>query len=152
LGQSRGGFSTKIHIVTEGQGIPLVFTLTPGQRHDSTEFANVVNAVPLGPGAGVAGPHEDWPDALAGDKGYSSGDIRAFLESRRIEDVIPTKINEERREGFDKDKYRQRNVVERCIGWLKECRRIATRYDKLAVRYGAMVTLGIIMTYVKLLT
>ena len=138
--------------MTEGEGIPLVFTLTPGQQHDSTEFANVVNAVPLGPGASAEGPHEDWPNALAGDKGYSSEEIRAFLERRGIKDVIPTRSNEERRKGFDKKQYRKRNVVERCIGWLKECRRIATRYDKLAVRYGAMVTLGIIMTYVNILT
>jgi transposase len=141
-----------VHIVTDSQGIPLVFTLTPGQQHDSTEFINVVNAVPLGPGAEVDQPHECWPKALAGDKGYSSGAIREFLEQRGIEDVIPTKSNEERREGFDKEKYRERNVVERCIGWLKECRRIATRYDKLAVRYGAMVTIGIICTYIDLLT
>jgi transposase len=141
-----------VHIVTDSQGIPLVFTLTPGQQHDSTEFVNVVNAVPFGPGTEIDRPHKDWPEALAGDKGYSSGAIRDFLKKRGIEDVIPTKSNEERRESFDKEKYRKRNVVERCIGWLKECRRIATRYEKLAVRYGAMVTLGFIRMYLDLLT
>jgi transposase len=138
--------------VTDGNGVPLAFTLTPGEQHDSTEFENVVNAVPIAPGAEVEKPHKDWPEAMAGDKGYSSGKIREFLEKRGIEDVIPTRSNEERRDDFDKEKYRQRNIIERCVGWLKESRRIATRYEKLAVRYGAMVTIAIIMTYVDLLT
>lgn len=52
---------------------------------------------------------------------------------------------------FDQEKYRQRNVVERCIGWLKECRRIFTRFEKLAVNYRAMVHLAMIERYLRLL-
>lgn len=85
------------------------------------------------------------PAAVAADKGYSSGAIRQWLETNQIRDVIPAKSNEQRRDDFDRELYRERNVVERCIGWLKENRRIATRYEKLAVHYLAMVKLGVIL-------
>ncbi|MEN9938944.1 MAG: hypothetical protein RLZZ387_5523 [Chloroflexota bacterium] len=53
---------------------------------------------------------------------------------------------------YDPVRYRGRNVVERCIGWLKECRSVATRYEKLAVHYLGMVELAIIERYLRLLT
>ena len=58
--------------------------------------------------------------------------------------MIPTRKDQRRRPGFDKALYRERNVVERCIGWLKECRRVATRYEKLAVHYAGFVQLAMI--------
>ena len=76
---------------------------------------------------------------------------REWLERRRIEDVIPAKAKPERRSGFDEEKYRRRNVVERCIGWLKECRRIATRFEKLAVNFVAMFKLAMIRRYLRVL-
>ncbi len=92
---------------------------------------------------------EDWPHAVAGDKGYISPSIREWLKARTIKDVIPTRENQKKRPKLNKRLYRKRNVVERCIGWLKECRRVATRYEKLAVRYLAMVKLAIIREYLK---
>ena len=71
------------------------------------------------------------PNAFAGDKAYSFPWIRMWLAKRRIEAVIPTRSNQPR-ERLDKRKYRGRNVVERCIGWLKESCRVATRYETLA--------------------
>jgi len=65
--------------------------------------------------------------------------------------VIPTKSNEKPRPGFDKEAYRRRNVVERCIGWLKECRRIMTRFEKLAVNFVAMFKLAMIRRYFRVL-
>ena len=62
---------------------------------------------------------------MAGDEGCSSGRVRAWIAAAGARDVVPTKANEERREGFDEGLYRERNVVERCFGWLKECRRVA---------------------------
>ena len=88
------------------------------------------------------------PDAIAGDKGYSSGAIRRWLAKRDIQDVNPTRKDEKKR-AFNKRKYRERNVVERCIGWPKECRRIATRYENLAVMYLAMLKLAIVRGYLK---
>ena len=89
------------------------------------------------------------PNRLAGDKGYSFPKIRRWLRRHRIQPVIPTRDapreHEERRDPtFDKSSYRRRNVIERCVGWLKECRRIATRFEKLAVNFLAMVKLAMI--------
>ena len=84
------------------------------------------------------------PGAVAGDKGYSSGKVRAWIAAIGALDVVPTMRHEPRREGFDTDLYRERNVVERCFGWLKECRRVATRYEKLAVHFLAMVKIAMI--------
>lgn len=89
------------------------------------------------------------PTAVAGDKGYTSQFVRAWLNDRGVRDVIPTQKNQKPRRNFSRKLYRERNVIERCIGWLKECRRIATRYEKLAVRYLAMVKLGMIREYLK---
>ena len=52
---------------------------------------------------------------------------------------------------FDRETYRQRNVVERCIGWLKECRRLLTRFEKLAVNFLGMVTIAMIERYLRIL-
>lgn len=83
------------------------------------------------------------PNAVAGDRGYSYPRIRAWLSKRAIEAVIPNRSNQPRVR-LNKRKYRGRNVVERCIGWLKWCRRIATRYEKLGESYLAMVKLAMI--------
>lgn len=89
------------------------------------------------------------PDRLAADKGYSYHRVRSWLRQRRITPVIPTRDdlddpNQRRDPNFDKESYRRRNVIERCIGWLKECRRIVTRFEKLALNYTAMIKLGMI--------
>lgn len=84
------------------------------------------------------------PSALAGDKAYSSKKIRDWLKGHKIESVIPTRQDETRDDSFDREKYRRRNIIERCIGWLKEARRVATRYEKLAVSFASMIKLAII--------
>jgi transposase len=85
---------------------------------------------------------------LAADKAYSMRRIRSWLHRRKIKPVIPQRSNQVGRLGghlkFDGEKYKKRNVVERSISWLKECRRIATRYEKLAVNFQAMIDLAII--------
>lgn len=146
LGRSRGGWGTKIHLVTDGKGLPLAAVVTPGQAHESKSFEDSLDAVripPCGPGR----PRRR-PGALAADKGYSFRRIRHWLHRRKIEPVIPQRSNQVGRvgghRGLDKTKYKRRNVVERCVGWLKECRRVATRYEKLAVNYMGMIDLAII--------
>jgi len=89
------------------------------------------------------------PNAVSGDKGYSYPAVRKWLRDHKIKDVIPTRSNQPRRLGFDKAMYRKRNIIERCIGWLKECRRIATRYEKLAVHYMGMLKLAMIRKYLR---
>ena len=87
-----------------------------------------------------------------GDKGYSAADLRDWLIDRGIQPVIPHKENESaNRDAFDADAYRERSVVEQCVGWLKEYRRIGTRFEKLAVNYHAMLQLAIVAQYLRIL-
>ena len=89
---------------------------------------------------------------MAGDKGYSIPRIREGLRRHAIRAVIPQKINEKPiPEKFDRKAYRGRAIIEQCVGWLKECRRIATRFEKLAVSFVTMIKLAMIkkcMAYV----
>lgn len=135
-----------MHLVTDGRGTPLAATLTPGQRHESTEFERVLEA------AGVKGRRSrHWPRRVVGDRGYSFPRIRRWLEARRIEAVIPLRENE-RAYGtgrFDRRAYRKRNVIERCVGWLKHPRRITTRFEKLAMTFLGMLQLAIVSRYLR---
>jgi transposase len=94
---------------------------------------------------------------VAGDKGYSYDRIRRWLRRRGIAAVIPQREDQrkKRRRGrplkFDKELYRRRNVVERCVGWLKECRAVATRFEKLARHYLGMVKMSMVERYLRLL-
>lgn len=87
------------------------------------------------------------PKRLVGDKGYSSGAIRRYLARRGIRATIPRRRDEMRPGPFDREAYRQRNRVERCINRLKQYRRIATRYEKRAANYLAMLTLVAIVLW-----
>jgi len=95
------------------------------------------------------------PKKLAADKAYSTQYIRDWLKQQRIVSVIPHKSNEKARwdpaVSFDKQTYRQRAVIEQCVGWLKECRRIGTRFEKLAVHFHGMLQLAMIQRYLKIL-
>jgi transposase len=96
------------------------------------------------------------PKRVAGDKGYSYPRIRRWLRRHRIGAVIPQRSDQQAQHrgrplNFDKDAYRRRSVIECCIGWLKECRRIGTRFEKLALNFLAMIKLAIIRRYLRLL-
>jgi transposase len=142
LGRSRGGWGTKVHICCDALGNPLGFVLTPGQGQEVTQFEAVLEAVPAG-----LGP----PQALAGDKGYSANRVRQRLADDGIQDVVARRKDELARlpqpPAFDKEKYRGRNGIERLNGWLKERRRLATRYEKLAVNFAARIRLAFILWY-----
>ncbi len=149
LGRSRGGFGTKVHLLVDGRGIPLAATLTAGQAHESKAVEPTLESVRLKrPGRGRP---RRRPRRLAGDKGYSYSGVRRYLRRRGIKSVIPTREDQRRNPRFDKETYRRRNVVERCVAWLKECRRLATRYEKLAVTFPGVVKLAMILRCVRLL-
>jgi transposase len=85
---------------------------------------------------------------MAGDKGYSAGWVRELLEELGIGPVIAHQAKEAARHGvFDRRSYKKRNVVERCIGSLKWFRRVATRYEKLALHYLGMLKLAILFRF-----
>lgn len=139
----------------DGGGIPLAAVLTAGQRHESTQLALLMDAVRV---RRANGRIRQRPKRLAGDKGYDFPHIRRWLHARRIRAVIPPRKrakNARPKRGrpvtYDTQHYRARNVVERCVGWLKEHRSIATRYDKLAVNYLTLVKLAFIRRYLGLL-
>ena len=122
--------------------MPLGVLITPGQAHESKSFEPLLDTVNIG--------RRRRPNAVAGDKGYSYPRIRAWLSKRAIEAVIPNRSDQPAVK-IDRKKYRGRNVIERCIGWLKWCRRVATRYEKLAESYLAMVKLAMIQRCNRLL-
>lgn len=153
LGRSRGGFTTKIHLVCDGDGRPLGFKLTPGQAHDNTALEDLLTRVD-DEVRDSDGNKVQWPDALAGDKGYRANWIDEELIKRGIKPVIPSKGNEDRTKRpveFDREAYRDRNIVERLIGWLKESRRILTRFEKTAINYAGMIKMAIIHRYFRIL-
>ena len=93
-----------------------------------------------------------WPVALGGDKGYRADWIDEYVIELGITPVIPSKENEDhdaRPVSFDKAAYRRRNIVERLIGWLKESRRIFSRFEKTAKNFGGMIKMAFIQRYLK---
>lgn len=131
--------------MTCGAGVPLAVTVTAGQAHESRSFETVINAVR---------PKYRRPTWILGDKGYSYARVRAWCARRNIWDVIPQRSDQLAREGrrvFCGSIYKGRNVVERCIGWLKHNRRLGTRYEKLATSFLAMIKLAFISRYLRLL-
>lgn len=92
------------------------------------------------------------PHAVAGDKGYSFTAIRDWLRGHSIQAVIPRRRDQHPEDGrhrFDRELYRRRSVIEQCVGWLKECRRLGTRFEKLAVNFIAMIHVAFIERYLR---
>ena len=95
-----------------------------------------------------------WPWALAGDKGYRAEWIDDTLLATGIAPVIPSKSNEDhdaRAVEFDREKYRDRNIIERLIGWLKDCRRVLTRFEKTATNYSGFIKMTFVERYFRIM-
>jgi transposase len=118
----------------------LAVTVGPGQEHETQRVHDLLEPV-LEEGR--------VPKYLAGDKAYSAGWVRELLDEIGIKPVIPHKSNEaDKPKRFARKRYKGRNVIERCFGRLKWLRRIATRYEKLALHYLGMLKLAIIYRYI----
>jgi transposase len=132
LGRSRGGITTKIHLVTEGNGYPLAFVLTPGNTHDSKALEPALDAICV---PNRRGRPRKRPDSLVADRGYSYQRCRHALRRRGRSNAIPERSDQRerrsqrpgRRPKFDRALYRERNRIERAINRVKGFRRVATR-------------------------
>lgn len=132
--------------------------ITPGQRHDSTQLGPVLDGIRV-PRPGGRGRPRTRPDRLLADKGYSYPRCRRLLRQRGIPHTIPERRDQRARRvarpgrplsfelSFDTTAYARRNVVERCNNRLKQWRGLATRYEKRAVNYRAMVVLASIVLW-----
>jgi transposase len=133
IGVSRGGKSTKIHFLINEKMQPVKFLLSAGNVNDNQL------ALPLFRSLNLKGKK------ILADKAYSSFEIRHFLENLGAVICIPDKINCRLTHNFDKELYKQRNIIERFFCKLKNYRRIATRYDKLSISFSAFISLAIFL-------
>lgn len=130
MGRSRGGLTTKIHALVNEQGLPLRFHLTAGQDHDAPACRYLLDQ--LQPG-----------QVVLADKAYDANWIRDMIWEQGAEAHIPSKSNRIIPKILDKNLYKQRNLVERFFGRIKRSfRRIATRYEKYATNYMALIKMA----------
>ncbi|MEW2050814.1 IS5 family transposase [Streptomyces sp. NPDC005476] len=158
LGRSRGGLSTKVHLVSDGHARPLALRVSAGQAGDAPAFEVVMAGIRV-PRGGPGRPRTR-PDVVLADRAYSSRAIRGHLRRRGIRAVIPQPADQVghrlrrgraggRPPGFDTEAYKQRNAVERCINRLKQWRGLAMRTDKLAIAYQAALHLAAILMWTR---
>ena len=128
VGRSRGGRNTKIHALADAKGWLLAILLTGGEAHDCPVAERLIDRVKS-------------PKCLLGDKAYDSAELREELDERGTKPVIPNRSNRKQPFNFNKRLYKLRWRIESAFNRLKDFRRIATRYDRLARNYLASVCL-----------
>ena len=137
IGKSRGGPTTKIHMAADAHGNPLYFEITGGEVHDSKAAKRVIEQIE--------------GEALIADKGYDSDKIREQARSKNMTPIIPRKANSKKlNPEFDRHLYKSRHLVENLFARLKHFRGIATRFEKLARNFKAMVLFACIFLWLKL--
>ena len=134
IGPSRGGQTTKIHALTDTIGRPFALTLTPGNVSDIT-----VAPALLGRAVGAR--------YVLADKGYDADALRRQLRQAGAVPVIPGRSTRKRRIVFDQARYRERHLVENAFCRIKDYRRVATRYDKLAANFLSTVALAVLLAF-----
>ena len=132
IGRSRGGRTSKIHALADDRGRPVAFALTPGN------VADVVMAIPL---LGAVAK----PKRVLTDKAYDADSLRRWLKQRKIRAAIPSTASRRTPYPLDRAAYKRRNVIERLFCKLKNWRRVATRYDRLARNYLSGLALAAII-------
>lgn len=136
IGRSRGGLTTKVHLVVDALGLPLAFEVTEGNRHDIVPAPGLVQRT--------------RPRCLLGDKAYSSHGFRALLDEMNCQPVIPSSSSWTSPPAYDKDLYKARSEVECTFSLLKQARRFATRYEKTLQHYAAVVAIGCALLWLRM--
>ena len=126
IGRSRGGRNTKIHAIADAKGRLLSLLLTGGEAHDCPPVKRLIR-------------RNSAAKKLLGDKAYDSAELRQWLQDRGTKAVIPNKSNRKQPFSFDKKAYKERRRIENAFCRLKDFRRIATRYDRLARNFLASI-------------
>jgi transposase len=129
VGRSRGGRNTKIHALADAKGRLIAILLSGGEAHDCPVAERLIRRVK---------PSK----RMLGDKAYDSAELRQELHERGTKSVIPNRCNRKQPFSFSKRLYKLRWHIESAFNRLKDFRRIATRYDKLARNYLASVCLA----------
>ena len=136
IGRSRGGLSTKVHLIVDALGLPTAFEITEGQRHDNQRAPALI--------ARTA------PRCLLADKAYDSNAIRAQLSAMGCAAVIPSTASRIPALPYDKALYKARSEVECTFNLLKQARRFATRYEKTLRNYTAVVAIGCAVLWLRI--
>ena len=136
MGRSRGGLTTKLHALVDGQGRLVKMSLTPGNYHDAREAEILIQAMKPG-------------QTLLADKAYDARDILKAVEDKKAKANIPNRANRLNPRPFDANLYKQRNIVERFFAKIKQYRGLATRYDKLKSQFLGGLTLAAIRISLK---
>ena len=131
LGRSRGGFGTKVHAAVNGLGLPVRLVLTPGQAADVTQAETLIEGAPF--------------EVVIADRGYDSQAVVDAIEAKGGEAVIPTLKSRKVQRVIDRERYKDRNLAERFWARVKQYRRVATRYEKTARNFLALVHVASIM-------
>jgi transposase len=136
MGRSRGGLTSKIHAVVDTNGLPVHLALTPGEANDNRLCSVLLDAL--------------LPQTmLLADRAYDADWIRELARQQGAWANIPPKRNRKDPICFSPYLYRARNLIERFFNKIKQCRRVATRYDKLAANYLAFVKLASIRIWLR---
>jgi transposase len=136
MGRSRGGLTSKSHAVVDTNGVPVHLALPPGEAHDNQLCSVFLSAL--------------LPQTmLLADRGYDADWIRELARQQGAWANISPKRNRRDPICFSPYLYRARNLVERSFNKIKQCRRVATRYDKFAANYSAFVKLASIRIWLR---
>lgn len=138
IGLSRGGLTTKIHMACDAHGNPILFNLTGGNCHDTTQLPTLL--------AGLANA-----ESVICDKGYDSESNRVLIRASGAVPHIPRRKGKKKDDqDFDREIYKSRHLVENLFARLKHFRGIATRFDKLSRNYSSVVAIGCLVIWLKL--
>jgi transposase len=122
-------------LAVRGLGLPVRCLLTAGQRHDITQAKALIEGLPA-----------EW---VLGDSAFDADHFRADVKAINAQAVIPSNPSRALKPSLDKDLYKERHLVECCINKLKHFRRIATRYEKTARNFLAVILVAAIALWLR---